>query len=133
MVIDPIKRTVLFVDDRAKRIDWAIRQYYENSNLIIAPNVPEALRAISSVKWKCGDIISLDHDLNGHDFQDVLDMDCGMQIVRYMKFSGFRFPAHILPSFYVHTSNKLAAKLMMEDLEMMDMAPIYKPIDYEES
>jgi len=60
------KKRLLFVDDRTKRIHYALNNY-PDYEVTIATCVPEALRQLVSQEW---DVVSLDHDLNGHDFQD---------------------------------------------------------------
>lgn len=134
MVADPNKRTVLFVDDRAKRIDWAIRQYYSTNNLIIAPNVPEALRAISSVQWKLDDLISMDHDLNGSDFQSAEEKTCGMEIIRHLGESDYwRVLRDKSIQVVIHSSNEMGAIHMQNTLRMFGMPSMLRPINYEES
>src|SRR5258706_6171453 len=104
-----MKPKMLFVDDRTKRIHYALEEYGKEYDVTIATCVPEALRALCSQEW---DIVSLDHDLNGHDFQDPDSTGCGMEIVRYIvKTGGWNLPYKI-PKFRVHSKNLFAAHLM---------------------
>jgi len=127
------KPKLLFVDDRTKRIHYALTEYSPEYDVTIATCVPEALRALSREEW---DVVSLDHDLNGHDFEDPDTPTCGMEIVRYIaktirsadywiqQFS--RKP----PVFWIHSSNLFAAHLMTASLQSMYFEACYKPITY---
>lgn len=101
----------LFVDDRSKRIHEALEKY-SGFELVIAPNVPEALRLLSRYDW---DIVSLDFDLNGNDFSDPDSRTCGMEIVRYLERTAWP-KSRKLPDFIVHSSNLFAAELMFKRL-----------------
>jgi CheY-like chemotaxis protein len=116
---------MLFVDDRMKRIDYALRNFPEYE-VSIAPNVPEALRAMSGQDW---DVISLDHDLNGYDFQDPDTPTCGMEIVRYIEKTGWPTQRK-KPEFWIHSSNLFAAHLMVVKLIRLGFNVWHKPIYY---
>lgn len=79
------KPKMLFVDDRTKRIHYALDVYGKEYDVTIAACVPEALRLLSSQDWA---IVDLDHDLMGHDFEDPDTPTCGMEIVRYIRKCG---------------------------------------------
>lgn len=98
---------LLFVDDRSKRIHAALKKYGTEYDIRIAPSVKEALRLISAEDW---DIVSLDHDLNGDDFQNPEDKTSGMEIVRWIEQYGL--PRKQRPFFIIHTSNSFAAQVM---------------------
>lgn len=133
MAAYPNKRTVLFVDDRAKRIDWAIRKYYQDCNLIIAPNVPEALRALSSHIFQNNDLIYLDFDLNGHDFQSAEDKTSGMEIIRYIEsFDMLEMFSRGHVRFFIHSTNIFAAAAMVKYLMQRGVYAERTPINYEE-
>ena len=119
------KEKMLFVDDRTKRIHYALENYPE-FDVTIATCVPEALRAMSSQDW---DVISLDHDLEGYDFQDPDTPTCGMEIVRYIGKTGWP-PIRQKPVFWVHSSNLFAAHLMTISLTDLGFDTWYKPITY---
>lgn len=119
------KRKMLFVDDRAKRIHYALENFPEFA-VTIAPCVPEALRALSREDW---DVVSLDHDLNGHDFEDPDTPTCGMEIVRYILKTGWP-PQRKIPQFWIHSSNLFAANLMIVTLKQGGYDAWYKPISY---
>ena len=118
---------MLFVDDRTKRIHYALNNYPE-FDVTIATCVPEALRQMSKQDW---DVISLDHDLNGHDFQDPDTPTCGMEIVRYIGKTGWP-PQRKKPEFWAHSSNLFAAHLMVISLIELGYYAYYRPIYYKE-
>lgn len=122
-----IKGKVLFVDDRSKRIHSALRQY-SFSKVTIAPSAREALRLISSQDW---DVISLDHDLNGSDFQDPDDPTSGMEIIRYIKKTGWPIDRK-KPVFIVHTSNLFASRMMGERLSALGFVVYKVPFEYDD-
>lgn len=110
------KPRMLFVDDSTKRIHSALRNHSGKYDVTICANVPEALRYISREEW---DVVSLDYDLNGHDFQQPEDPACGMEIVRYIQKMGWP-PGKPKPLFILHSSNAFGATLMEETLKSMD-------------
>lgn len=117
---------LLFVDDRTKRIHWALENL-KGYDVTIATCVPEALRQMSSSDW---DVVSLDHDLNGHDFQDPDTPTCGMEIVRYIEKTGWPFGKK-KPVMRVHSSNIFAAHLMIVRLKALGFEVFKDTIVYE--
>src|SRR5258706_12666583 len=107
------KMKLLFVDDRSKRIHSALKKYGDDYDVVIAPNVPEALRLLSSQEW---DIVSLDFDLDGNDFVDPESKTCAMEIVRYFKKTGWR-NSRRLPVFIIHSSNSFGAEMLASALK----------------
>lgn len=106
------KNKLLFVDDRSKRIHAALAKYGEKYDVTIAPNVKEALRAISEERYS---VISLDNDLNGDDYQSLDDKTSGMEIIRYIV--SFGYPHQELPPiFIIHSKNSFAARKMQKTL-----------------
>ena len=111
-----VKPKLLFLDDRTKRIMAVNRaKDYSSFDVTIVTNVKECLRHLSRYDW---DVVSLDHDLNGDDFQDPDDIASGMEIVRYIKKTSWPVQRK-RPTFYVHSSNMFAANLMVEELASM--------------
>lgn len=133
------KRTpkMLFVDDRSKRIHWALENYSKEYEVTIATCVPEALRLLCSQPWN---VVSLDHDLNGYDFQDPETPTCGMEIVRYIQKcggwpeqhfgTGYNNPILHKPEFWIHSKNIFASHLMIVSLQDMDLKAFHKPVIY---
>ena len=128
---------ILFVDDRTKRIHWALENYNAPVwDLTIATCVPETLRLLSSQEWI---VVSLDHDLNGHDFEDPESTGCGMEVVRYLKKCGgwpkiIHHDVHHIPEapdFWIHSKNIFAAHLMIVELQRMGLSAQWRPVRYE--
>jgi len=117
--------SLLFVDDRTKRIHYALDNFPE-FRVTIATCVPEALRQMCVRDW---DVVSLDHDLNGYDFQNPDTPTCGMEIVRYIKKTGWP-PQRKKPEFWIHSSNLFAAHLMVVELTAEGFDVWHKPIYY---
>lgn len=118
---------LLFVDDRSKRIHAALQQYAVEMDVTIAPNFYEAMRLLSSQDW---DYVSLDHDLNGCDFQDPDSPESGMEIVRYLEKTGWPV-GKFKPVFWIHSKNLFAAHLMVTRLIALGLDAYYQPFEYE--
>lgn len=122
----PPKLKILFVDDSSKRIHTALLKYAD-MDCRIAPNVQEALRLMSHEEW---DVISLDHDLNGFDFQDSNEKSSGMEIVRYI--AQYGWPEKLKrPEIIVHSSNAFAATAMVDTLLACQMDARWAPFVYD--
>lgn len=118
---------MLFVDDRSKRLHAALSNYSDKYTVVLATNVREALRQMSADFF---DVISLDHDLNGCDFEDPDSTGCGMEIVRYIGKTGW--PERMRrPEFWIHSKNLFAANLMVISLKNMGFTALYKPFQYD--
>lgn len=124
------KPNLLFVDDRSKRLHYALDVHGLAYNVTLAPCVPEALRLLSAQEWT---VVSLDHDLMGHDFEDPETPTCGMAIIRYIEkcggWPGKLWPKKI-PEFWIHSSNLFASHLMITKLLGMGIQGYYRPIKY---
>lgn len=121
-----MKPKMLFVDDRTKRIHYALENYTSKYDVTIATNVLEALRQLSAQEW---DVVSLDHDLTGCDFEDPDTPTCGMEIVRYIEKCGWP-SARKMSEVVVHSSNLFAAHLMTIRLMKIGFSVKYERIVY---
>src|SRR3990167_9814143 len=110
-----MKKTMLFVDDRSKRIHAALLQYSCEYDVTIAPNVSETLRLLCAQPW---DVVSLDHDLTGCDFEDPDTPTCGMEVARYIQKTGWPFSWE--PEWIVHSSNAFGAHALTVALQRLD-------------
>lgn len=131
-MIDPNnpKQRMLFLDDRTKRIESALKQYTGKYDLTIVTNVKECLRALCQKEF---DIVSLDHDLNGDDFQDPDDKASGMEVVRYIvKCGGFPPSQIVVPEVWIHSSNLFAANLMISELLKVGIRAYFRRFEYDE-
>jgi hypothetical protein len=113
----PILPKMLFLDDRTKRIESARRQYEGKYDLTIVTNAKECLRYLCKQQWN---ILSLDHDLGGDDFQDPDDVTSGMEVVRYIVKTGWP-RRYTIPEIWIHSSNLFAANLMINLLQGRDI------------
>lgn len=107
-----VKPRMLFVDDRSRRIHAALKKYSNDYDIMIAPNVPEAIRLLSSKDWA---VVSLDFDLGGNDLEDPLSKTCAMEIVRYILKTGWPESKYV-GKFIVHSSNEFGANLLYKNL-----------------
>ena len=124
-------KKILFMDDRTKRIQAALERYSIGNGylLTIVTNAKECLRYLSKYDW---DIVSLDHDMNGIDFQDPDDKDSGMEVVRYIAKTGWPYEQRKMPEFWIHSSNLFAANLMIDWLRKGGLSAYWKKFDYDE-
>lgn len=106
------KPLLLFVDDRWKRIHDAQVRYSARYEVHIAPNVQEALRLLAENNYS---VVSLDHDLNGNDYQDPDEPTSGMAIVRYLEKTDWPMWKN-KPYFWIHSSNPFAGQAMQKRL-----------------
>lgn len=118
------KKRLLFLDDRTKRLMYALQELGKTYEVTICACVPEALRFLSEFDW---DIVSLDHDLNGHDFQDTHEPDCAMKLIRYLEDTGWP-ESKPKPIFWIHSSNLFAANKMIIKLLKIGIDAYYQPI-----
>ena len=123
-----IKPKMLFLDDRTKRIMSAMEQYKDRYDVTIVTNVKECLRYLCKQEW---DILSLDHDLNGDDFQDPDDSNSGMEVARYIMKTGWPSKFH-KSEVWVHSSNLFAAELMLSVFQSMDFRTYYHKFEYDD-
>jgi hypothetical protein len=94
---------VLFLDDDPKRAEVFLR---ENPAAVWVETV-EACVARLEESW---DEVHLDHDLGGKTLVDTSQVDCGMEVIRWM----CKEPrTHLLDTlFFIHTHNPAAGMLM---------------------
>lgn len=121
-------KRLLFLDDRSKRIHAALKKFVPEYEVTIVPNVKECLRAMSAQDWH---IISLDHDLNGCDFEDPDCSEAGMEIVRYLEKTGWP-EGKKKPIFHIHSSNIFAAHLMVTRLRAIGLVAEWHRFEYPE-
>jgi len=106
-----MKPKLLFVDDKPSRCEDALKMYGEKYEVILAHTVTDALRQMSGNDLS---VVSLDHDLNGQDFQDPDEPTSGMAILRYLQKTGWPFEQRSKPRFLIHSTNLFAASAMVE-------------------
>ena len=123
-----MKKRMLFLDDRTRRLHSALRQFAGEYDVTIATNTKECLRALSSQNWE---VVSLDHDLRGVDFEDPDSPECGMEVVRYLGKTGWP-EGKPKPVFKVHSSNIFAADLMILSLRKIGLSAFYDRFVYDD-
>jgi hypothetical protein len=121
---------MLFLDDRTKRIEAALKQYAGKYDLTIVTNTKECLRYLCRREF---DIVSLDHDLNGDDFQNPDDVTSGMEVVRYIaRCGGFPPSQIVVPEVWIHSSNLFAANLMITELLKVGIPAYFRKFEYDD-
>ena len=121
-----MKLRMLFVDDRADRIERARNLYNKDYEFTFACTIPDSLRRLSSQDF---DVVSLDHDMVGHDFQDPDETTSGMAIIRYIQKTAWP-PQRKRPEFWIHTTNQLVGHLMVVCLTELGFDAWYKPFGF---
>lgn len=120
------KPNLLFLDDRSERLHVALEQYSNDFNVTLVCTVNECLRKMAFEEF---DVISLDHDLNGGDFENPKSCTSGMEIVRYLEETGWP-QSKRKPYFYVHSSNIFAASAMVARLNAIDLYSEWRPFGW---
>jgi CheY-like chemotaxis protein len=127
-MVENTKQKMLFLDDRTKRLHAALEKFSNEYEVTICCNVKECLRLLSREDY---DVISLDHDLNGCDFEDPDSANAGMEVVRYIDKCGW--PENKKkPLIHVHSSNLFAAHLMVIRLNAMGFYARWNRFEYPE-
>lgn len=121
------KAKMLFLDDSTKRIMSAMQQYSDRYDLTIVTNAKECLRYLCRQEW---DILSLDHDLNGDDFQDPSEATSGMEVVRYITMTQW-MKEYKIPEIWIHSSNLFAANMMIDLLWEAGIKATYHKFEYD--
>lgn len=127
LIGDFTKPKMLFLDDRTKRIMSALKQYSDKYDVTIVTNAKECLRYLCQQEW---DILSLDHDLNGDDFQDPGESTSGMEVVRYITLTQW-MKQYKIPEIRIHSSNLFAANMMIDLLWEAGIKAIYRKFEYD--
>lgn len=120
------KPKMLFLDDSGKRLHAALQRFSPDFDVTLTSTVKECLRLMCRNEY---DLISLDHDLNGVDFEDPDSQNCGMEVVRYLKKTGWP-PNKKKPLFHIHSSNVFAAFLMQRELESIGLFAEWRRFEY---
>ena len=108
-----MKPKLLFVDDKPDRCADAVKRYGDEYEVILAHTVTDALRQMSGNDLS---VVSLDHDLNGQDYQDPDEPTSGMAIIRYLQKTAWPYDQRRMPRFWIHSTNLFAATAMAEIL-----------------
>jgi len=118
--------TMLFLDDRSERLHRALEQYDRVFKVTLVATAKECIRLLNFRDW---DVVSLDHDLDGGDFQDPGSSTSGMAVVRYLESTCWP-DNKPKPRFYVHSSNKFAACAMVIRLNKLGLLAEWHPFGW---
>jgi hypothetical protein len=118
----PDPRRLLFLDDDPRRAETFLN---ENPEAVWVTTVAECLERMSE-SW---DEVHLDHDLGGQRFVDMNQVDCGMEIIRWM----CKEPrAHLHDTlFFVHTHNSVAGLLMVLQMRSSGYNAEFRPFGFD--
>ena len=106
-------RLILFLDDNVSRAALFSNRSTgtDRARTIWARTAEEAIEALE-LHGPDFDMIHLDHDLGGTQFQDSRSEESGMQVVRFLEKTGTAKTAKII----IHSWNLPAGKRMVERL-----------------
>lgn len=122
------KPRLLFLDDRTKRLHSALERFSKDYDVVLVCNVKECLRQLANEDF---DVVHMDHDLRGVDFEDPESSECGMEVVRYLQKTGWP-EGKKKPEFRVHSSNIFAGHLMFRELKKLGLTCYYERWVYDE-
>lgn len=118
------RRLILFLDDAPERaaLFSARSTGSDRARTIWARTSAEAIEALE-VHGPSFDVLHLDHDLGGTQFQDSRSEESGMEVVRWLEHHGEAKGAKVI----IHTWNLQAGKRMVERLTDAGYKVIQKP------
>jgi hypothetical protein len=111
-------RRVLFLDDDPARAAVFLS---ENPQAVWVQTVPECLARLVET-W---DEVHLDHDLGGKTFVDMNEIDCGMEVIRWL----CKEPRDHLRQalFFIHTHNSIAGLFMVLQMRSSGYKAEFRP------
>jgi len=117
-----LHRRVLFLDDDPARAETFLS---ENPEAVWVETVAECIDHLAE-NW---DEVHLDHDLGGKTFVDIHEIDCGMEVIRWM----CKEPrAHLRDArFFVHTHNSIAGLLMVLQMRASGYNAEFRPFGFD--
>ncbi len=109
---------VLFLDDDPRRAEIFLA---EHPQAVWVQTVAECVSCLQE-SW---DEVHLDHDLGGKQLVGVDEVDCGMEVIRWM----CQEPReHLVPTlFFVHTHNLVAGLLMVMQMRSRGFKAEFRP------
>ena len=112
----------MFLDDDPRRAETFL---HENPEAVWVTTVAECLQRMNEA-W---DEVHLDHDLGGQHFVDMNQVDCGMEIIRWMCKEPRSHLNHTL--FFVHTHNSVAGLLMVLQMRTSGYKAEFRPFGFD--
>jgi hypothetical protein len=113
---------LLFLDDDSTRAETFLGR---NPQAVWVQTVCECLELLVET-W---DEVHLDHDLGGKTYVDVNDIDCGMEVIRWLCTE----PREHLRTtrFFVHTHNSVAGLLMVLQMRSSGYRAEFRPFGFD--
>ena len=114
----PVARRLLFLDDDPRRAEIFLA---EHPQAVWVETVPACVERLHET-W---DEVHLDHDLGGRQGVKSDDVDCGMEVIRWL----CKEPRDHLrqTSFFVHTHNLVAGLLMVLQMRSSGFSAEFEP------
>jgi hypothetical protein len=116
--VRPESRRLLFLDDDPSRAEAFLG---ERPEAVWVKTVEECVCQLKE-KW---DEVHLDHDLGGKQFVDTDEVDCGMEVIRWLCSEPRPYLRRTL--FYVHTHNTMAGLLMVLQMRECGYRAEFRP------
>ena len=121
------------VSDRGASCSWTTtprvprHSWLDNPQAVWVQTVEDCVACLAE-NW---DEVHLDHDLGGRTFVDTNEIDCGMEVIRWL----CREPrTHLRESlFFVHTHNSVAGLMMVLQMRSSDYKAEFRPFGFERS
>ena len=119
---EPLPRRLLFLDDDPRRAEIFLA---EHPQAVWVQTVVDCLSCLQE-SW---DEVHLDHDLGGKQLVDVDEVDCGMEVIRWL----CKEPReHLLPTrFFIHTHNLVAGLLMVMQMRTSGFEAEFRPFGHD--
>ena len=114
----PAPRRVLFLDDDPRRAEIFLAA---SPQAVWVETVVECVARLE----ECWDEVHLDHDLGGNQFVEIDNVDCGMEVIRWL----CKEPRNHLRStlFLIHTHNLVAGLLMVLQMRSAGFTAEFRP------
>lgn len=119
---------ILWVDDSSSRAAIAYQRMSvdKRNSVMWCRTAAEAISILGDPKYREELVeVYLDHDLEGPYYQNTLDSNCGMEVVRFIEKQNSKEFEHIL--FTIQSWNGFASQMMKEHLEKLGLKVTYKP------
>ena len=113
---------ILFLDDNERRRAIAISRYAEDHELHVVETSEQAIGTL--LKFPAWDRVLLDHDLGGQVFQNSLESNTGMEVVRFILQA-----KPIIDQIIVHSWNGPAGQEMTNKLKDAGYTAAYRPFE----
>jgi Cyclic-phosphate processing Receiver domain len=119
---EPARPRLLFLDDDPRRAETFLAEHPHAVWVLTAADCVDRLRET----W---DEVHLDHDLGGRQYVAIDEVDCGMEVIRWM----CEEPRDHLRStrFFVHSHNMVAGLMMVLQMRSSGFNAEYQPFGHD--